>query len=182
MSNFLHAIKALALLSIISILTSCGNNSVSSGNTIKVAKTSGFNANHGPFDSRGNYREDWADNPPRRVFVNPNDEDLITQPPVVATEEPTIVQPTTKPVYKPTYKPTVSKPYVKPAVKKPIVTKPTYVKPPKAKPPILHIVRKGDTLYGLSQKYKSGVKTIQIANGLKGTTIRIGQTLKIPRF
>jgi LysM repeat protein len=43
-------------------------------------------------------------------------------------------------------------------------------------------VKKGDTLYGLARKYKSGVKTIQIANGLRGNTIQVGQKLKIPRY
>lgn len=168
------------------------------GNSVRVAKTSGFNPNHGPFDSRGNYREEWANNPPKRVYVSkdklasteiPTPEPYI---PPIASYTPPVSQPSpqyTSPYKKPT--PTYKKPtpvykkptptYKKPVVKtppKPVVTKVV----PKKKPPILHVVAKGDTLYSLSQKYKSGVKTIQIANQLKGTTIQLGQTLKIPRF
>jgi LysM repeat protein len=43
-----------------------------------------------------------------------------------------------------------------------------------------HIVKKGDTLYGLSRRYKTSVSAIQKRNGLKGTTIRNGATLIIP--
>ncbi len=159
----------LAPLSV--ILASCGNGASGSGgrNTIEVVKKPGFNQNHGPFDSRGNYREEWADNPPRRVFVSPPDVNKPNGKPTQVAYVPPVVQ-NNKP------RPTKSRPtYIAP--------KPTYVKPkPKRKAPIIHTVKKGDTLYGLSLRYKSGVKTIQIANGLKGTTIRIGQKLKIPRY
>jgi len=42
-------------------------------------------------------------------------------------------------------------------------------------------VVKGDTLYSLSRRYGSSVGAIQRANGIRGTIIRIGQTLRIPR-
>ncbi len=43
-----------------------------------------------------------------------------------------------------------------------------------------HKVRRGDTLGGIARKYGSSVSKIKRANGLKGSTIRIGQRLKIP--
>jgi LysM repeat protein len=43
-----------------------------------------------------------------------------------------------------------------------------------------HTVRSGDTLYGLSRKYKVSVSSIQRANSLKGTVIRDGKKLRIP--
>lgn len=52
---------------------------------------------------------------------------------------------------------------------------------PKAKPPIVHKVKKGDTLYGLSRKYKTSIGSIQRSNKLNTTHIGIGQRLIIPR-
>ena len=43
-----------------------------------------------------------------------------------------------------------------------------------------HKVRSGDTLSEIAQKYRTSVAKIKRANGLKGSMIRIGQTLKIP--
>ena len=43
-----------------------------------------------------------------------------------------------------------------------------------------HTVRKGDTLYGLSRKYKVSVSSIQRANGISGSMIRDGKKLRIP--
>ena len=43
-----------------------------------------------------------------------------------------------------------------------------------------HKVRRGDTLGGIARKYGSSVSKIKRANGLKGSTIRVGQRLKIP--
>lgn len=43
-----------------------------------------------------------------------------------------------------------------------------------------HTVKKGDTLYALSRRYKTSVSSIQRANGMSGTMIGIGKKLKIP--
>lgn len=43
-----------------------------------------------------------------------------------------------------------------------------------------HTVKSGDTLYGLSRKYKVSVSSIQRANSLKNTVIRDGKKLRIP--
>lgn len=41
------------------------------------------------------------------------------------------------------------------------------------------VVKKGDTLYGLAKKYKTTVAKIRAQNHLPGTTIKVGQELKI---
>ncbi len=73
------------------------------------------------------------------------------------------------------------------AVVKPITPrpKPVVVKPkprPKPKPvKVRHKVKKGDTLSGLARKYGSSISKIKKANNIKGTIIRLGQTLTIPK-
>ncbi len=52
---------------------------------------------------------------------------------------------------------------------------------PKRPAPLRHVVRKGDTLFGLSRRYGTSVRAIQRANGIRGSTIRVGQGLRIPR-
>lgn len=43
-----------------------------------------------------------------------------------------------------------------------------------------HKVSSGDTLWGISQRYKTSVSAVKRANGLKSDIIRPGQTLRIP--
>ncbi len=50
-------------------------------------------------------------------------------------------------------------------------TKPTY---------LTHRVKSGETLGQIAQKYRTSVAAIQQANGLRGSTIRVGQVLRIP--
>jgi len=49
-------------------------------------------------------------------------------------------------------------------------------------PRMIHIVREGDNLYVIAQKYGSSVSAIRQANGLRGSLIRPGQSLVVPRF
>lgn len=74
-------------------------------------------------------------------------------------------------------KTTASKPKPKPTVAK---AKPK----PKAKPQpssISYTVKKGDTLYGLANRYGTSVAAIKKASGLSSDSLRDGRTLKIPR-
>jgi LysM repeat protein len=41
-------------------------------------------------------------------------------------------------------------------------------------------VKSGDTLYGISIRFHTSVNAIQQLNNLTGTTLHIGQVLKIP--
>jgi nucleoid-associated protein YgaU len=126
-------------------------------------RTPSYNPDIGPFDEDGNYIEAWADNPPSRK--NRRSTEPPPEPAIASVPDPTPVsKPRTSPP-KPKPKP-VSKPKPKP---KP---KPQYVR---------HTVKKGDTLYGLSRKYGTSVSAIKTANGISGTMIRDGQSLKIPR-
>ena len=44
----------------------------------------------------------------------------------------------------------------------------------------VHTVSKGDTLYNVSKRYGATVQSIQAENGLSGTTLSIGQNIRIP--
>ncbi len=176
------------------LLTSCGSGG---GSVTENRSTRGYNPGVGPFDSNGNYVERWADDKSKGRWwrkssskpaaiaktTPPVTPPVITSaitpsPPVIRSTQPLPRPPvsgTTIPLTKP--KPTVvSRPKPKP---KP---KPVKKIKPKSKPPITHTIRKGDTLYGISRKYKISVTAIQRANGLKGTNLRIGQKLLIPRY
>lgn len=45
---------------------------------------------------------------------------------------------------------------------------------------VIHRVQRGDTLGRIAQRYGSGVRLIQQANGLTGTLISVGRTLNVP--
>ncbi len=49
-------------------------------------------------------------------------------------------------------------------------------------PRMMHTVRKGDTLSGISSTYGSSVSAIRQANGIRGNLIHPGQNLVVPRF
>jgi LysM repeat protein len=126
----------------------------------------GFTGPHptgtGPFDSRGNYVEAWADNPSkwnhRPTTPEPEPE---PEPPALAANTSPIRNAPPRPAATP-------KPAPKPR--------------PKPKPKFkYHTVRSGDTLYGLAKRYGTTVGKIRSANGISGSLIRVGQKLKIPR-
>lgn len=172
--------------------------------------SSDYNPGYGPFDKHGNYVEEWADKPAKKHWwarmgstAEPGSTDTTT---AVAQNTPSSKPPgtvtsssrsTSRPAPSPT---TASRPATKPAAQPTTVAtskpkpatastpkpapkpkpKPTPVKPKKPAP-IRHVVKRGDTLYGLSRKYGTTVSAIQKANGLKGTTIVDGKTILIPR-
>lgn len=41
-------------------------------------------------------------------------------------------------------------------------------------------VRSGDALYAIAKRYKTDIATLKSLNGLKGNTLRAGQTIKVP--
>jgi len=66
-NNLIIAITRMLPIAVLSIsLSSCG----SSGDSVKVPKTDGFQQSHGPFDEHGNYVEKWADSPPKRRYTS----------------------------------------------------------------------------------------------------------------
>ncbi len=183
---------AAVLLAVCSLLSGCSSNGISG---------SDYNPGYGPFDKHGNYVEAWADQPAkkhkwgRKPKPQPEPEPeprptrvaRTTPPPTPDTRvasssrtvsRPPAPKPTSRPVTASKPKPTVAAASTAPKPKpKP---KPTPVKPSKPAP-VKHTVKKGDTLYSLARRYGSSVSSIQKANGLSGSTIRIGQALSIPR-
>jgi membrane-bound lytic murein transglycosylase D len=49
-------------------------------------------------------------------------------------------------------------------------------------PRLIHTVRQGDSLYSIAQRYGSSVSAIRQANGIRGSLIRPGQSLLVPRL
>lgn len=140
----------------------------------------------GPFDSRGNYREDWADDPNKwrkpstrtAAANNPPAVPAYERPPAQSSPLPPAVVSKPKPAATTTTSTVVPTPVAKPKPK-PVVVKP---KPkPKPKPTTRHVVKKGDTLSGIASRYGSSVSAIQRANGIKGSTIFPGKSLVIPK-
>lgn len=54
------------------------------------------------------------------------------------------------------------------------------VRPPEPPRDIRHVIRRGDTLSGIADRYKTSMQRIRAANGLRSDTVRLGQTLRIP--
>jgi LysM repeat protein len=178
----------LLLSSATLFMVSCGGNS-------GITSAGASNPGYGPFDRNGNYVEAWADKPAKKHWWARKPADTP-----VATEKPTIASTTAKPkpvASKPATRPTevasLDRTYTRP---KPTPTPVAYNPPPTPRPKpkptpapvkpkapasIRHKVVKGDTLYNISRRHGTSVSAIQRANGIKGTTIRLGQTLKVPK-
>ncbi len=156
--------KLVALLAV-PLLTQCGSRSAPQTQTVT-----------GPFNSRGDYVEDWVDQP-----------DKWYRPPAPGTNHKSkpVIASKTQPLPDIQPLPDPHIPLIETTSPPPIVrTSPTTVKPkPKPKPPsvVRHTVKRGDTLSSIANRYKTTVSKIQTANGIKGSVIRLGQTLKIPR-
>ena len=106
----------------------------------------------GPFDSRGRYREDWADDPSK--WRRP----VATPPPVASNTNPS----TSSSSSSSSTRPPVSTPKPKPTVTR-------------------HTVKRGDTLSHIARRYGSSVSAIRSANGISGYLIYPGQKLVVPR-
>ena len=210
----------LPAASLFLFLNSCANNG---GGIAGTSNPSGT----GPFDSRGNYVEAWADNPsawrkgnntqvaeaePDRAAAT----DIPVSPEFVKVEEVpsnavpyqqgattttvvykkptpsavtrsaperTVAKNTSKPssTTKSTTRPKPSSTVAKSTTKPKASVKKELVKS-KAKPKSSsHTVKSGDNLFNIAKRYGTSVSAIQKANGVKGATIRPGQSLKIPR-
>jgi len=139
------------LLLFLPLLTQCGSHYTPSSNVVT-----------GPFDSRGNYIEEWADSPEKWQRPSapsnrpkPTTAPRYPAPPQIATVEP-----------RPT--PAVSAPNPKP---KPVVAKPKSVR---------YIVKKGDSLSRIASRHGVGLSALRRANRISGDLIRPGQVLTIP--
>ncbi len=127
---------ALSIAVLTFSLCSCGSNS----NSVKVPKTDGFQQNHGPFDSNGNYVEKWADSPPKRRFIASKKpgRSISTVKPKARVKEPKKIAPVpTKKAYTPpkqSYTPPPKRTYTPPK-KQYTAPKKTYTPPKKTVKP-----------------------------------------------
>jgi LysM repeat protein len=158
----------------------------------------------GPFDSRGNYVEAWADNPskwkktPGAPSPHEQNSDVLPeiathdQPPSNAVPIVTNSTPKPAPVIARTDVSQKAKPSASPSPKipdKPKVTakpKPTQKAVVKAKPKAKatstrYVVKTGDSLSAIASRTGASISSIQKANGISGTLIRPGQSLTIPK-
>ncbi|MGJ8633356.1 MAG: LysM peptidoglycan-binding domain-containing protein [Luteolibacter sp.] len=159
-------VRILAVFLVLPLLTQCGSQSAP-----EVAAVTG------PFDSNGNYREDWVNSPEK--WYKP------TKPSTKKDTETKVVKrvPAPAPVT-PVIEPKVPTPQVIQPQTVVVSPKPAPPKPkPKPKPPTYnkHKVVRGDNLTKLARRYSSSVALIKKANNLKSDVIMLGQTLKIPR-
>ncbi len=178
------------------LLSSCGN----------TGKTAGNNPyGTGPFDSRGNYVEEWADSPSKwkrsggGSSPKPGQSLVINdEPPANSVPIPTVEntpQPgnigTTTVVSRPTEITTIRKTTTTPPPTRPKPTVTTTAKPkpkpvvvkPKPKKPVAvrYTIKKGDTLSGIASRNGTSVAALQRANGIKGSLIQPGKSLVIPK-
>jgi LysM repeat protein len=187
-------ISAIAImLPVVScFLSSCG------GGANEDHSNRGLNPGVGPFDRHGNYVEAWADDKSKGVAWRADH--VVGQPQMAKAEPPaptsylavatTNVTPQPQsssrtsrrkaPVSGATTPPSRSR--VASSRQSAAKSQSTVKTKPKSKAPLRHSIKKGDTLYALSRKYKTSVSSIQRASGLKGTNLRIGRTLLIPRY
>jgi len=90
--------------------------------------------------------------------------------PITNVPKDTVKKQTIPPAPKPQVQP---KPQVLPA--KPSVQRPAVVVPK----PIYHKVKSGETLFGLARKYNTSTTALQRLNNMRGTSLRIGQVLRV---
>lgn len=174
-ANWLPALSALVL-----ILTGCtGNKTSFSGNGPHGT---------GPFNSRGDYVDAWADDPSK--WSRPGSRQQTDDLPVVAkTEEPPAsANPlgTQKGSSRERFTSTkvetvkVATAKVDSTQPKPSAAKPKPASKPKPKSS-RYVVKKGDSLSAIASRNGSSVSAIRSANGISGTMIRPGQSLVIPK-
>jgi len=134
------------------------------------------NAVTGPFDSRGNYVEAWADSPDK--WHRPS------APANSPSAAPTLV----------TYEPT-NQPVITAAKPKPNISPSTTIKPqrkttvtvaakpkPKPKPAVVrYTIKRGDTLGRIASNQGVSLTALRRANGISGDIIHPGRTLTIPK-
>jgi LysM repeat protein len=150
----------------------------------------------GPFDSRGNYVEAWADNPSKWKKTpgapSPHEQRSDELPEIASNEQPPSnavpivsgggskpapVISTTEVTQRP--KATSNSSSTANSKPKPKVVVKAKPKPkPKA---VKYVVKSGDSLSAIASRTGSSVSAIQKANGISGTLIRPGQSLTIPK-
>ncbi len=182
-------------------LTGCGNSG--GGSSSPQAST-------GPFDSRGNYVEEWADNPSKwkKSGRGPSPHELKSDdlPQIAAIDQPpqnsvplassSVSRPETVATRVTASRPAVvkssetvvksvrpaerSEPVVVKAKPKPKTTVAKAKPTPKPKA-TRYLVKKGDSLSTIASRNGTTVSALKSANSISGTLIRPGQSLSIPK-
>ena len=118
----------------------------------------------GPFDSRGNYIEAWADNPAKWRGGDRKPTPARTTTPSRPTQTATASTP----------RPTQT------AQTRPAAT-PQPRPQPRPQPQVRrYTVKRGDTLSAIARRHSTTVAGLRRANGISGDLIRPGQVLRIP--
>jgi LysM repeat protein len=160
--------------------------------------------NTGPFDAAGNYREDWdVDDPTKWSKPGKRPPAAVEEPPMIAsndqppanstpissnprettrnTSQPVEVASRARAATSSSVKAT-SRPTTKSSATKSTSRKSVAKAKPKPKPKSTrYVVKKGDSLSAIASRTGSSVSAIQKANGIKGTLIRPGQSLAVPK-
>lgn len=154
---------------------------------------------YGPFDSRGNYVEDWADTPEkwsrRASYAQQNadiEPDLAMTTPTEAppSDLSPIASSSSRQVEVASLKrsgSTSSRTKSSVTSSSRTVAKKAPVRQVAKRPPVKPnatrvVIKRGDTLSGLAAKHRSSVRAIQRANGMRDTKLVAGKTLLIPRL
>lgn len=119
----------------------------------------------GPFDSRGNYVEAWADNP---AMWRGGD------------RKPTPTRTTTPSRPTQTASTTASRPSQGTAARPAATPQPPKPKPRPAPKPRRYTVKRGDNLSAIARRHGTTVAGLRRANGISGDLIHPGQVLRIP--
>jgi len=48
--------------------------------------------------------------------------------------------------------------------------------------PLIYVVQEGDSLWKISRRFNLKVDDIKLVNGLKSDTLKVGMTLKLPKY
>lgn len=154
-------------LLLLPILTQCSTQNAPTTNVVT-----------GPFDSRGNYIEEWVHTPekwhrPSTPATRPRPTHLIAKRESQRRPQPQLQSATAEAriLAHRAPSPAITAPQPKP---KPVVVKP---KPRLVK----YTVRKGDSLSRIASRHGISLSALRRANRISGDLIRPGQLLTIPR-
>ncbi len=193
----LMALAALAV--ILPLLVQCrgigGYKSISFSKTKLATPPTTLSQRDYPFDEKGRYRTDWVKGGSTKKRSMSSFRSAPTKPTKPTKPAPTqtvAVQSPKTPSSKKSKKSSSSMTIAAnntPAPKSspPKVYTPPPAPKPKPKPPAsakkqarYHTISKGDTLWGISRRYKVSITAIKSANGLSSDLIRPGQILRLP--
>jgi len=167
------------------LLTQCqtgGGKSIQVGRytqaTLRTPQGHGMERKDYPFDASGKYRTDWVKNNTRGMDPSAHGRASYTSGIEVASAPRASVSADSPPSPAPDTAFDSTPPSGPVPSAAPIASAPPVAAPEPA--PRYHRVASGDTLFALSRRYGSSVDELKRVNGLRGDTIHVGQSLRIP--